>query len=142
MMMSQRFALSVLRTKPVVMGYQVYATPLRPVLLATSSASLFSYPSTVWSLEGMLEGSAQTRNTAGSTNSPAAPRPAPLAPAFDGSQATTPAARKAVRNRHEPLRGIIQSPMQDVSASLAACGLPSFLAGRPRGRSPTARARR
>src|SRR5262249_15314481 len=68
MMTSHLCAASVLRTKPVACGYQLYESPL-PSLSASHSASLFSKPSP-WSVEnGMLCGSAQTLSTLGSMSS-------------------------------------------------------------------------
>src|SRR5262245_46331200 len=68
MMTSHLCAASVLRTKPVTCGYQLYDSPL-PSLLANNSASLFSKPSPLSVEKGMLFGSAQTRSTLGSTSS-------------------------------------------------------------------------
>src|SRR5262249_2662685 len=68
MMTSHLCAASVLRTKPVTCGYQLYDSPL-PSLLANNSASLFSKPSPLSVEKGMLLGSAQTRSTFGSMSS-------------------------------------------------------------------------
>src|SRR6516164_8264264 len=59
---------SVLRTKPVACGYQLYESPL-PSLSASNSASLFSKPSPRSVENGMLCGSAQTLSTFGSMSS-------------------------------------------------------------------------
>src|SRR2546430_9049111 len=67
-MTSHLCAASVLRTKPVACGYQLYESPL-PSLSASNSASLFSKPSPLSVENGMLFGSAQTRSTLGSTSS-------------------------------------------------------------------------
>src|SRR5215470_12310478 len=67
-MTSHLCAASVLRTKPVACGYQLYESPL-PSLSASISASLFSKPSPRSVENGMLFGSAQTLNTLGSTSS-------------------------------------------------------------------------
>src|SRR5262245_2513012 len=67
-MTSHLCAASVLRTKPVACGYQLYESPL-PSLLASNSASLFSKPSSRSVENGMLCGSAQTLSTLGSTSS-------------------------------------------------------------------------
>src|SRR5215510_8780016 len=67
-MTSHLCAASVLRTKPVACGYQLYESPL-PSLLASNSASLFSKPSPRSVENGMLCGSAQTLSTLGSTSS-------------------------------------------------------------------------
>src|SRR5215813_10016221 len=63
-MTSHLCAASVLRTKPVACGYQLYESPL-PSL----SASLFSKPSPRSVENGMLCGSAQTLSTLGSMSS-------------------------------------------------------------------------
>src|SRR5215831_16326112 len=68
MMTSHLCAASVLRTKPVACGYQLYESPL-PSLSASNSASLFSKPSPRSVENGMLCGSAQTLSTLGSTSS-------------------------------------------------------------------------
>src|SRR2546421_10517437 len=68
MMTSHLCAPSVLRTKPVACGYQLYDRPF-PSLLANNSASLFSKPSPFAVENGMLLGSAQTRSTFGSMSS-------------------------------------------------------------------------
>src|SRR6266446_253247 len=68
MITSHLWAASVLRTKPVACGYQLYDNPL-PSLSANNSASLFSKPSPLSVENGMLFGSAQTRSTLGSTSS-------------------------------------------------------------------------
>src|SRR5262249_31547243 len=68
MMTSHLCAESVLRTKPVACGYQLYESPL-PSLSASNSASLFSKPSPRSVENGMLCGSAQTLSTLGSTSS-------------------------------------------------------------------------
>src|SRR5712672_3918551 len=68
MMTSHFYAASVLRTKPVACGYQLYDRPF-PSLLANNSASLFSKPSPLSVENGMLFGSAQTRSTFGSISS-------------------------------------------------------------------------
>src|SRR5262249_49771255 len=68
MMTSHLCAASVLRTKPVACGYQLYESPL-PSLSASSTASLFSKPSPRSVENGMLCGSAQTLSTLGSTSS-------------------------------------------------------------------------
>src|SRR6184192_4862649 len=68
MITSHLWAASVLRTKPVACGYQLYENPL-PSLSANNSASLFSKPSPLSVENGMLFGSAQTRSTLGSTSS-------------------------------------------------------------------------
>src|SRR5258707_333745 len=68
MMTSHLYAASVLRTKPVACGYQLYDRPF-PSLLANNSASLFSKPSPLSVENGMLFGSAQTRSTFGSISS-------------------------------------------------------------------------
>src|SRR6266545_3035476 len=68
MMTSHLWAASVLRTKPVACGYQLYESPL-PSLSASNSASRFSKPSPLSVENGMLFGSAQTRSTLGSTSS-------------------------------------------------------------------------
>src|SRR5262245_5963348 len=68
MMTSHLCAASVLRTKPVACGYQLYESPLLS-LLASNSASLFSKPSPRSVENGMLLGSAQTRSTLGSMSS-------------------------------------------------------------------------
>src|SRR5215468_5922094 len=67
-MTSHLCAESVLRTKPVACGYQLYESPL-PSLSASISASLFSKPSPRSVENGMLFGSAQTLSTLGSTSS-------------------------------------------------------------------------
>src|SRR5215475_6296645 len=67
-MTSHLCAASVLRTKPVACGYQLYESPL-PSLSASNSASLFSKPSPRSVENGMLCGSAQTLSTLGSTSS-------------------------------------------------------------------------
>src|SRR5215467_3046507 len=67
-MTSHLCAASVLRTKPVACGYQLYESPL-PSLSASNSASLFSKPSPRSVENGMLFGSAQTLSTLGSTSS-------------------------------------------------------------------------
>src|SRR5258705_7703539 len=67
-MTSHLCAASVLRTKPVACGYQLYESPL-PSLSAISSASLFSKPSPRSVENGLLCGSAQTLSTLGSTSS-------------------------------------------------------------------------
>src|SRR5215467_1368363 len=59
-MTSHLCAASVLRTKPVACGYQLYESPL---------PSLFSKPSPRSVENGMLFGSAQTLSTLGSTSS-------------------------------------------------------------------------
>src|SRR5690606_27057077 len=53
-------------------------------------ASLFSNPSPLSSVKGMLDGSAQTLSTFGSTSSPAAPSPAPCAKAGPDVVAMSP----------------------------------------------------
>src|SRR5262249_16661736 len=68
MMTSHLCAASVLRTKPVACGYQLYESPL-PSFSASNSASLFSKPSPRSVENGMLCGSAQTLSTLGSTSS-------------------------------------------------------------------------
>src|SRR5882724_1840962 len=68
MMTSHLWAASVLRTKPVACGYQLYESPL-PSLSASNSASRFSKPSPLSVENGMLFGSAQTLSTLGSTSS-------------------------------------------------------------------------
>src|SRR5262249_50908478 len=68
MMTSHLCAASVLRTKPVACGYQLYESP-SPSLSASNSASLFSKPSPRSVENGMLFGSAQTRSTFGSMSS-------------------------------------------------------------------------
>src|SRR5215813_7023225 len=68
MMTSHLCAESVLRTKPVACGYQLYESPL-PSLSASNSASLFSKPSPRSVENGMLCGSAQTLSTLGSMSS-------------------------------------------------------------------------
>src|ERR1700747_1920335 len=67
-MTSHLCAASVLRTKPVACGYQLYESPL-PSLSASNSASLFSKPSPRSVENGMLCGSAQPLSTLGSTSS-------------------------------------------------------------------------
>src|SRR5262245_62629995 len=67
-MTSHLCAASVLRTKPVACGYQLYESPL-PSLSASNSASLFSKPSPRSVENGMLFGSAQTLSTLGSMSS-------------------------------------------------------------------------
>src|SRR6266576_3748603 len=67
-MTSHLCAASVLRTKPVACGYQLYESPL-PSLSASNSASLFSKPSPLSVENGMLCGSAQTLSTFGSIRS-------------------------------------------------------------------------
>src|SRR5215471_4818547 len=67
-MTSHLCAASVLRTKPVACGYQLYESPL-PSLSAINSASLFSKPSPRSVENGMLFGSAQTLSTLGSMSS-------------------------------------------------------------------------
>src|SRR6516164_1601135 len=67
-MTSHLCAASVLRTKPVACGYQLYESPL-PSLSASNSASLFSKPPPRSVENGMLFGSAQTLSTLGSTSS-------------------------------------------------------------------------
>src|SRR5499427_8617398 len=68
MMTSHLCAASVLRTKPVACGYQLYESPL-PSFSASNSASLFSKPSPRSVENGMLCGSAQTLSTLGSMSS-------------------------------------------------------------------------
>src|SRR6516165_581993 len=68
MMTSHLCAASVLRTKPVACGYQLYESPL-PSLLASNSASLFSKPSPRSVENGILCGSAQTLSTLASISS-------------------------------------------------------------------------
>src|SRR5262245_41814250 len=68
MMTSHLCAASVLRTKPVACGYQLYESPL-PSLSASNSASLFSKPSPRSVENGTLCGSAQTLSALGSTSS-------------------------------------------------------------------------
>src|SRR5215469_13596327 len=67
-MTSHLCAASVLRTKPVACGYQLYESPL-PSLSASNLASLFSKPSPRSVENGMLFGSAQTLSTLGSMSS-------------------------------------------------------------------------
>src|SRR5262249_55311754 len=68
MMTSHLCAESVLRTKPVAWGYQLYESPL-PSCWASTSGGLFSKPSPRSVENGMLCGSAQPLSTLGSTSS-------------------------------------------------------------------------
>src|ERR1700756_2284233 len=163
-MTSHLCAASVLRTKPVACGYQLYESPL-PSLLASNSASLFSKPSPRSVENGMLCGSAQTLSTLGSTSSiDQSERSTACASSFpDGRTAATAvhATRKLSRN-HSPLAELIidlfcatpgvpaclwaspqlLSPRQLFSAWVAASGFSSCFCGLPRRTASLARARK
>src|SRR5215475_1034854 len=105
MMTSHLCAASVLRTKPVACGYQLYESPL-PSLSASNSASLFSKPSPRSVENGMLCGSAQTLSTLGSTSSiDQSGRSTACASSFPDRNATATAVHETYKlNRsHSPL---------------------------------------
>src|SRR5262249_55876337 len=167
MMTSHLCAASVLRTKPVACGYQLYESPL-PSLSASNSASLFSKPSPRSVENGMLCGSAQTLSTLGSmSSSDKSGRSTACASSFPDRNTAATAVHEAYKlNRShlpltefviltEPLRrrsapssclapGSAQPlyPRQLFSAWVAASGLSSCFCGLPRGTASLARARR
>src|SRR5262249_38668970 len=152
---------SVLRTKPVACGYQLYESPL-PSLSASNSASLFSKPSPLSVEKGMLFGSAQTLRTFGSMSSiDKSGRSTACASTFPDRHIPTIAVAEThkLNRSRSPLAKFVSdltprvpaclwtppqllSPRQLFSAWVAASGLSSCLCGRPRGTALLARARK
>src|SRR5262252_7506024 len=151
-MTSHLCAASVLRTKPVACGYQLYESPL-PSLSASNSASLFSKPSPRSVENGMLFGSAQTLSTLGSTSSiDQSERSSACASSFPHRNVPAIAAaetHKLARShlpsaelRLVPGSAQLLCPRQLFSAWVAASGLSSCFCGLPRGTASLARARK
>src|SRR5262249_50427393 len=167
MMTSHLCAESVLRTKPVACGYQLYASPL-PSLSASNSAILFSKPSPRSVENGMLCGSAQTLSTLGSTSSiDQSGRSTACASSFPDRNVTATAVHETYKlNRsHSPLAefvidllspsrgcvGMLRAPVSSAqllcprqlfSAWVVASGLSSCFCGLPRAMASLARARK
>src|SRR5262245_47577623 len=168
MMTSHLCAESVLRTKPVACGYQLYESPL-PSLSASNSASLFSKPSPRSVENGMLCGSAQTLSTLGSTSSiDQSGRSTACASSFPDRNVAATAVHETYKlhRSHSPLAEFVIDrfssrlrrnaprsrlllgsaqllcPRQLFSAWVTASSLSSCFCGLPRGTASLARARK